>query len=243
MKAFLIPARGGSKRIIDKNLVDLGGCPLLTWTVGCAKEATMSSGSPVYVTSEDDKILDVAESLGATPHKRPIHLSDDQATMRDVVRQFFKTHPETDEIVLLYPTVPFRTAATVKAAMAFFDAGTMDGPYTSLMSVREYRGRPFGGVQILNGKMVFPAEATAYYRGQDTPTLYFANGGIYIIHRNVVDQLNTQLFYEETVPFVMHGHENLDIDEAYDLELARAIVASGMVTSPRDAKQKVEVYG
>ena len=231
MRHFLIPARGGSKGIIDKNLTDLGGHPLVRWSVECAKEA--AAGLPVAVSSDDDKILDVAEACGAQPYKRPAHLGDDQATMRDVVRDFFKATPTASEVVLLYPTVPFRLASTVRAALACYDAGTMAGPYRTLMSVRESRGRPFGGVQIINGKMVYGEEASAYYQRQHTPALYFANGAIYVIHRDVVDALNTQLFNAETVPFVMYGAENLDIDAPWDLEMARAMVAGGLVRVPR----------
>ena len=231
MKTFLIPARGGSKRILGKNLVDLGGHPLIRWTIAAAKEA--EGGYPIYVTSDDTKLLEIVEGYGVVPHLRPAHLADDQATMRDVVRQFLKTHPETEDLVLLYPTVPFRTSASVRAAMAFYDQGTMEGPHRTLMSVHACNNRPFGGVQIIDGKLAFSPESTAYFRGQDTPTLYYANGAIYIINRSVVDKLNTQLFCAETVPFIMHGAENIDIDTPFDLELARGLVASGYVRVPR----------
>jgi CMP-N,N'-diacetyllegionaminic acid synthase len=228
MRYFLIPARGGSKRILDKNLVDLGGAPLIAWTIATALAVAKDQpGSRVYVTSEDDKILDVAESCGAIPHKRPERLADDHASMLDVVREFFKTHEDCTDIVLLFPTVPFRSVATLATALAQFDQGTMEKQHTSLMSVSEHRGRPFGGVQIFNGKLGFSEMAEAYYRGQDTPVLYFANGAIFIMRREIVDKLNTQLFEKDTVPFVCYGIENLDIDTPFDLELARAWVTSG----------------
>lgn len=236
MRTFLIPARRGSRRIIDKNLTDLGGHPLLKWSVECAKAA--DPAGQVYVTSDDSKILDVSEAFGAVPHARPAYLADDQATMKDVVRQFFKTHPEVEDVVLLYPTVPFRTAASVRAAMAFYDAGTLGdvekpgGPYESLMSVYARTDRPFGGVQIIDGKLAFSAESAAYFRGQDTPKLYFANGAIFIINRHIVDKLNTQLFYTETVPYVMHAEECIDIDTPFELEVARGLIASGYVKVP-----------
>lgn len=228
MRYFLIPARGGSKTILDKNLVDLGGHPLIRWTIETAKAIAAPIGAPVYVTSDDAKILDVAEACGAQPHKRPDHLADDQATMKDVLRQFWRSHPEADEIVLLFPTVPFRTAETLKNAMDVFDAGTMRGKHTSLMSVGEHRGRPFGGVTIQNGKMIFGDPAEAYYRKQDTPSLYYANGSIFIIAQTELEQLNTQLFNKDTHPYICYGIENLDIDTPFDLEVARAWASSGM---------------
>ncbi len=102
MRYFVIPARGGSKAIPDKNLCDLGGSPLITWTIEAAKEAAKASeGSRVYVSSEDRKILDVSEACGAVPHLRPAHLADDQASMLGVLRDFFRTHEDAHEIAAL----------------------------------------------------------------------------------------------------------------------------------------------
>ena len=227
MRYFLIPARSGSKTIIDKNIVDLGGRPLLAWTIATALEVAQKLEAPVYVTSDDRMILGITESFGAIPHLRPAHLADDQATMKDVLREFFKTHPEASDIVLLYPTAPFRSGSTLRNAISAYDAGTMAGPHKSLMSVGEHRGRPFGGVQIHNGKLSYGDTAEAYFRKQDTPALYFANGSIFIVAQEEVDNLNTQLFNADTFPYLMYGIENLDIDTPFDLELARAWVSSG----------------
>lgn len=232
MRAFLIPARGGSKTILDKNICDLGGVPLIEWTIAAARAASRDK-YPVYVSSDDDKILDISESAGATAHKRPPHLSTDQASMRDVVRDFFRSHGELLEVVLLYPTSPFRTAATITQAMAFFDEPELEGKkrHTSLMSVHQSKSRPFGGVQIINGKLLYGEDAEAYYRKQDTPALYHANGAIFIISRFEIDNLNNQLFNKDTLPFIMHGHEAIDIDTPQDLEIARGLVATKAITT------------
>ena len=103
----------------------------------------------------------------------------------------------------------------------------MQGPHWSLMSMSENRGRPYGGVALVNGRLFYNDKAAMFYRKQDTPALYHANGAIFIIRRGCIDSLNTQLFNKETVPFVMYGMENLDIDTPFDLEVARAWVAAG----------------
>ncbi|MBS3927785.1 MAG: acylneuraminate cytidylyltransferase family protein [Sphingomonadales bacterium] len=228
MRYFVIPARAGSKAILDKNLVDLGGHPLVAWTIHAAKEAAKSyDGARVYVTSEDRKILDVAESYGAVPHLRPPHLADDQASMVGVLRDFFRMHEDAHEVVLLYPTCPFRMASTIKNAIAAFESGPLHAEHESLMSVTAFNGRPYGGVMIVNGKLEYAESAEAFYRKQDTPKLYHANGAIFILRRGVLDKLNTQLFCKETVPYEIYGIEPLDIDTPFDLEVARAWVASG----------------
>lgn len=228
MRYFLIPARAGSKGIMDKNLVDLGGHPLIQWTIDAALEAAKAyDGARVCVTSEDRKILDIAEACGAIPHQRPAHLADDQASMLGVVRDFFRRHEDAHEIVLLFPTCPFRTASTIKNAVAAFESGPLNAEHDSLMSVAAFNGRPYGGVMIVNGKLEYAESAEAFYRKQDTPKLYHANGAIFIMRRGIVDKLNTQLFNKDTVPYEMYGIENLDIDTPFDLEVARAWVAAG----------------
>ncbi len=228
MRYFVIPARAGSKSILDKNLVDLGDHPLIQWTIDAALEASKSyEGSRVYVTSEDRKILDVAEACGAVPHLRPSHLADDQASMLGVLRDFFRRHEDADNVVLLFPTSPFRTAATIKNAIAAFDSGPMDAENESLMSVSAFNGRPYGGVMIVNGKMEYAENAEAFFRKQDTPKLYHATGAIFVVRRGAVDKLNTQLFNKDTLPYETYDMESLDIDTPFDLELARAWVASG----------------
>lgn len=206
---------------------------MISWTISAALEAAKSSeGSRVYVTSEDIKVLDIAESYGAVPHLRPAHLSDDQASMLGVLRDFFRTHEDAQEVVLLFPTCPFRSAATIKNAIAVFESGPLNAEYESLMSVSEFRGRPYGGLMIVNGKLEYAESAEAFYQKQSTPPLYFATGAIFIVRRSVLDRLNNQLFCKDTVPFITYGEETIDIDSPFDLELARAWVAAGNARLP-----------
>ena len=79
----LIPARGGSKSIPGKNLVDLGGLPLIQWTI---QAALGSSLSRVVVSTDAQEIATVSQSLGAeVPFMRPTELSSDSALSIDVV--------------------------------------------------------------------------------------------------------------------------------------------------------------
>ena len=218
---FVIPARGGSKVVPDKNMRMVGGRPLISWTIEAARAA--AGDVPVVVNSDSEKILDISESFGAQTYKRPEWLAEDQTSMRDVLADYFRAHAEVETIVVLYPTCPFRTADSIRKALNTYQYGK----HKSLMSVSASLNRPFGGVQIINGKMSYDDHAEAWYRKQDTPAIYYANGAIFIMDRDELSSLNTQLFNKETYPFILQGHEGLDIDTETELEVAQALAQGG----------------
>ena len=80
----IIPARGNSKRLPRKNIVNLWGQPMLSWAIKACKET--SYAVQPYVSSEDDEILHVAKSYGADIHKRDASLSEDNVFKQDVIR-------------------------------------------------------------------------------------------------------------------------------------------------------------
>ena len=104
----LIPARGGSKSIANKNLVDLGGCPLIKWTIDAAIKSSLSR---VVVSTENQEIAETCRSLGAeVPFVRPDSLASDDAQSIDVVLHALEALVEQfDAVMLLQPTSPFRT--------------------------------------------------------------------------------------------------------------------------------------
>jgi len=233
MTHFLIPARSGSKSVADKNIRDLGGRPLLAWTIETAKAIAVDA--PVVVNSDDIKILDIAEGLGADVYQRPEYLGGDTTTMGDVVADYLKKHEDCDCVVLLFPCCPFRTVDSLAKAIQLYNARGAK----SLMTVTPHKGRPFGGIHISDGKFTFDEHAEAFYRKQDTPALYFANGSIFIFEADELPKLNTQLFNGETVPYVLEGAESLDIDSEYDMEVATALVRSGRMADRQRVCGKV----
>ena len=86
-KTFLaiIPARGGSKRLPKKNIIDLAGQPLIAWSIKAAIKSKYIDKT--IVTTDSDEILEVARKYGAeVPFKRPDYLSSDTAIREDVIR-------------------------------------------------------------------------------------------------------------------------------------------------------------
>ena len=98
----LIPARKGSKGIPNKNLIDLCGKPLIHYAL---KASSLSLVDETWVSSDSDKILNISENLGAKTLKRPLELSDDNATSESVLLHFAK-NVNFDILVFIQCTSP-----------------------------------------------------------------------------------------------------------------------------------------
>lgn len=116
-KTFLaiIPARGGSKRLPRKNVLDLCGKPLITWSI----EAGLNSKyiDKVVVSSDDDEILEISRKFGAETIKRPDELASDTATTFDAIKHTIDNLEKYDYIVLLQPTSPLRDQKHIDEAI------------------------------------------------------------------------------------------------------------------------------
>lgn len=110
----IIPARGGSKRIPRKNLVDLGGKPLVAWTIEAALNA--ESVERVVVSTEDNEIAEVVRCWGAEVLDRPDGLAEDGVPTREVTLHAIEALGLQSRVALLHPTSPFRTSMDIDAA-------------------------------------------------------------------------------------------------------------------------------
>lgn len=114
--AALIPARGGSKGIPQKNLIPFCGLPLMAWSIKQAIDA----GLPAFVSTDDEEIARCGAQFGATPIDRPKELATDNTLMGDVLRHAIRVMP-CDTIVLLQPTNPLRRPGDMRTAMQMFE--------------------------------------------------------------------------------------------------------------------------
>lgn len=222
----LITARGGSKGIPRKNLVECGGRPLLAWTCEAARDAR--SLTRVVISTDDSEIADVARTAGIeVPFLRPAELASDTASSIAVAQHAMDmleaSGPQIDVLVLLQPTSPLRTAAHIDAAFKLLVNGA-----DSVVSVVEvpHRYRPWSQLRLEGGSLrtVQAAQAGPVLRRQDQPVLYARNGPAVVVSRR--DVLERGVFYgERCVPFVMSAADSIDIDEAFDLEMADWLLA------------------
>jgi len=203
----LIPARGGSKGISRKNLVQVGGKPLLAWTVETARAAT---ALPRVVVSTDDD--EIAATAGVEVLRRPAELAADETPMLDVVRHAVaELSPEV--VVLLQPTSPLRRAEHVDAAVRLLLESGADA-VVSVVAV-PHRYSPEALMDVVDGRVV--ARGSARTR-QEKGLVYARNGPAVLAVRS--ERLGDDLYGGDCRPYLMDERDSLDVDDSFDLELA-----------------------
>ncbi|GFD73516.1 hypothetical protein KUL113_29360 [Tenacibaculum sp. KUL113] len=218
----IIPARGGSKGLPGKNIIDLAGKPLIAWTI----EASLKSKyiTKTIVSSEDDNILDIAKKNGSEILKRPKELALDTTPSEPVIEHVLNSIEDInkyDYLLLLQPTSPLRNAADIdsaieklkeKAATALISTKTIDNKI-----LKAFKNNKKGYLEGVSNND-YP-----FMRRQDLPIVYMPNGAIYIV--KVEDFLKSkQLFTDKTISFEMSVEKSLDIDTMDDLDRAVKII-------------------
>ena len=210
----LIPARGGAK---NKNLWQLGGKPLLAWTV----EAALGSEAVtrVVVSTDSEEVAAVARELGAEVLERPAELAQDDTPTRDVLVHAVRELGPCDVLVLLQPTSPLRTPRHIDEAVRQL----LDGDADSVLSVVEvpHQFRPVSVMELEDGRLV-PLVADAPTRRQDKPVVYARNGPAVLALR--AGFVPDPLYSGDCRPYLMELRESIDIDDPSDLELAELLV-------------------
>jgi CMP-N-acetylneuraminic acid synthetase len=220
----LIPARGGSKSIPGKNLVDLGGRPLIAWTI---ESALNSSLSKVIVSTDSIEIATVCESLGAqVPFMRPEKISTDDSLSIDVVIHALDTLQEDfDSVMLLQPTSPFRSVSDINDAIhLLFEAD-------SVISVEAVDGMHPARMKFIDtdGYLVDPsfAEDVENMPRQQLSPLYIRSGAIYLTK---IDAIRQRTFKgSKSKALIMPSSRSINIDSEFDLQIARALIAGGLL--------------
>jgi N-acylneuraminate cytidylyltransferase len=224
----LIPARGGSKRLPRKNLLPLGGKPLINWTI----EAALAAGcfSKVLVSTDCEKIAKVSRDAGAeAPFLRPKDLSGDFARSIDVLRHALRYCSEQGDkfpfVVFLQPTSPFRTAEDISNSVRLLESKAADG----VISVTEVSEHPYLSNTLpdnLSMRDFLKAEIKET-RTQDLPSYFKPNGAIYI--GRVARLLEEDTFYlsDNIFAYLMPKQRSVDIDCEFDFKFAEFLLNSG----------------
>lgn len=213
----LIPARGGSKGLPGKNILQVRGRPLLAFTVDAARGSRYVDR--VVLSSDDEAIMAAARDCGCeVPFRRPAALASDDATTIDVVRHALDELPGFDVLVLLQPTSPLRTAGDVDAACERLDASGAP----ACVSVSPVEQSPYWMYHLDGDGALRPViqPTPGITRRQDLPPVYALNGAIYIADASWLRRTGT-FVTDETVAYVMPASRSLDIDTAEDFEAFR----------------------
>lgn len=219
----IIPARGGSKRIPRKNVIDFDGRPMIAWTI----QAALDSGcfDHVLVSTDSRDIADIALDAGAdVPFLRQAHADDvapvSQASAAALHQAEAHWRVRFDEVVQLMPNCPLRQAGHIREAVAHFGE---QGLRYQISCFRFGWMNPWWAVRLdehLEPAPVFPAALGQ--RSQDLPPLYCPTGAIWIAARDGL--LDAGTFYGPGHRFFpMPWEAALDIDDMDDLKMALAV--------------------
>jgi CMP-N,N'-diacetyllegionaminic acid synthase len=222
----IIPARGGSKGIPNKNLKPLAGRPLLAYTADAARESGVIDR--LILSTDSREIAQLGASLGIeVPFLRPADLARDESAMLPVlehaVAEIEQTGWKPDVVVLLQPTAPLRRPEHVKRAVEMLEKSGCD----SVVSVIEIPSHyaPHFAMKIVNGRLDYLLpEGRHITRRQDVEPAYSRDGTVYTFRRDVLMEQHT-IYGLDCRPIVLPLNESVNLDSREDWEEAERILS------------------
>ena len=213
----IIPARGGSKGLPKKNILELAGKPLIAWTI----ESSLKSKyiSKTIVSSDCDEILNISSKYGSEILKRPDELARDTTPTEPVVEHILQNIKDLGNysyLVLLQPTSPLRDEKDIDEAISKL---IQEKDATALISVKEIDNKILKAFKINNNGYLEGISNNKYpfMRRQNLPKVFMPNDAIYIISIN--EFLKTKrLFSDNAISYLMNEEKSLDIDTIDDFE-------------------------
>lgn len=208
----IIPARGGSKRIPEKNIQIFGGLPLMVHSILYAQKNS-DIIDDIYVSTDNDEIKIIALQYGAKVIDRPASLSGDlEPTITALIHALeYIDNDEIENIILLQPTNPLRPENLLKEIFSFYQNENLDSLFTVSRNYQK-----FG--KISENKFI-PFNYTIGQRSQDLVPIFSENGLLYITKASLIFE-NT-IISENACPYVVnHAFANVDIDLPEDLDYA-----------------------
>jgi CMP-N-acetylneuraminic acid synthetase len=221
-KKFLaiIPARGGSKRLPRKNVLDLAGKPLIVWSI----EAGLQSKyiDKVVVSSDDEEILNISKKTGAEILKRPEILASDTASTFDTIKHTIDNIKGYEYVVLLQVTSPLRSAKQIDQAIELLEEKNAD----AVVSVCEMEHSPLWSNTLDDSLSMenFLPEEILNKRSQDLETYFRLNGAIYICKTEKFLEEKSFFLKKNIFAYVMSREYSVDIDEEIDFKMAEVLI-------------------
>ena len=208
----IIPARGGSKRIPEKNIKLFAGLPLLAHSILYAQQ-NETLIDEIYVSTDIIEIKKIAIQYGAKVIDRPEHLSGDLEPTITALKHVLESIDcsDVESVVLLQPTNPLRPQDLLKQAFEIYNNSNCDSLFTVSRNHQK-----FGKI---TANKYHPFNYTIGQRSQDLEPLFFENGLLYITKADLI--LNGIIISENAFPFeVDHIFAKVDIDTLEDLYYA-----------------------
>jgi CMP-N,N'-diacetyllegionaminic acid synthase len=219
----VIPARGGSKGIPGKNKYKICGKALIQYTIEVAVSCKLISD--IYVSSDDDEILSIANNYNIHLHQRANALATDTSSVVLTVQQVLEVAEAEnkchyDFIILLQPTSPLREPEHITGAFKKL----INSEAAGIISVTEMNEIHPARMYNLDNQILTPIiKEYEQLRRQDIPPIYYRNGSIYLVRRSsFLEQLS--LMPKPSIPYIMSEDYLLNIDEPRDILVAEVLI-------------------
>lgn len=230
----VIPARGGSKGLPRKNILDLAGKPLIAWTIEAAKESAIIDR--LILSSDDEEIIQVAKQWGCdAPFVRPEYLAEDQSTSVDVaLHALDAVEGSYDYIVWLQPTTPLRLAADIDAALKI----CMEKDAPSCVSVVDAGKSPYWMYSLDREDALQPimSRDLSSRQRQELPVAYTLNGAVYVTKTQWLRE-HRKFMNGGTYAHVMPPERSIDIDSELDFKVAGMLLLERKLDALSDPLQ------
>ena len=196
----IIPARGGSKGILKKNIKEMCGKPLIAWSIEAARQSKLLDR--FIVSTEDVGIAQIANGLGAEVLVRPVELATDEASTLSVLQHVLE-HMPAEIIVLLQPTSPIRNKGLIDRCIKRFQDTNADSLATGFICKNYEWG-------------------TYSKRRQELRGFFYDDGNVYVFKAELIRRGDRYGKRMERV--VTEKEENIEIDDEFDFWLAEQIL-------------------
>lgn len=220
----IIPARSKSKGLIDKNIKQLNGKPMMAYSI----EAAILSGlfDEIMVSTDSEAYASIAVKHGASvPFLRSHELSSDTATSWAVVKEVIEKYEEIgikfDTVSLLQPTSPLRTAEDIKNGYDTFNKKQAD----LVVSVCEVDHSPLWSNTLPQDNCMehFIDSSLLYKQRQNLSQYYRINGALYIVRVSHL-MSSSNLYSSKSYAIIMDKKKSIDIDDELDFIIAQSIL-------------------
>lgn len=218
---IIIPARGGSKGIPNKNMYPLKGHPLIYYTIKAAIDSQCAS--TIAVSTDSENILNYVQNFDVCTILRPTEIAQDVTPMEPVITHvldhFQKLGDKFLNIILLQPTSPLRKATTIRSMLSSFQM--LDETFDAMITLTAFSSDLWVAGDDNTVTRLFPEQPR---RRQDRRPLFVENSCIYI-SKEISFRRSSSLIGSKTAQFTINGEEALDINEITDFKLAEFMIA------------------
>lgn len=223
----IIPARGGSKRIPEKNIYNFYGKPIISYSLETASKSKLFD--TIHVSSDSKKILNTVANLGyKTDFKRPKSLSHDRVGLLKVLqyelKQFTKINKFFDVITMIFPTAPLIQSKDLIQASKLFEKFKRNYPVLSVSKFPQSLERAFK----YYGEFMCPVDKKKLkFRSQDLPKRFFDTGDFSFHSAKAIEKYkDDSKYYKKFLPYEISKLKAVDIDDFQDIALAKLLFKS-----------------